>query len=54
MEPRYKVIMISMGGTEIDTGVEGTYAECEDWCNAMGWEACPDGGFVWDLEIEEI
>ena len=46
--------MISMGGTEIDTGVEGTYAECEDWCNAMGWEACPDGGFVWDLEIEEI
>lgn len=53
METRYKVIMCAQTAT-IDTGVEGTYAECEDWCEAMNWEACPDGGFVWDLEIEEI
>lgn len=49
----YKVMMVSMGGTEVDTGVRGSFKECNEWCELMGWEACPDGGYVWDLEIDE-
>lgn len=53
MGSRYKVVMCAQIA-KVDTGIEGSYAEREEWCEAMGWEASPDGGFVWDLEIEEV
>lgn len=30
-----------------------TEKEAEECCEFYGWEIAPDGGFVWDLEIEE-
>lgn len=49
----YKIIMYSMGGTE-ETMYSGLPEEeairiCEDY----GWQVSPDGGYVWDLDIEE-
>lgn len=49
----YKIVMTSWGGTRLDmyTGLteKNAVAICEDY----GWTVCPDGGYVWDLEIEE-
>ncbi len=49
----YKIVMTSWGGTR-HTMYEGlTYREAEKICDGYGWEIAPDGGYVWDLEIEE-
>lgn len=49
----YRIVMTSLGGTRrpMYTGLseENAIEICEDF----GWVACPDGGYVWDLEIEE-
>lgn len=52
---RYRVIA-EAGTVEKDLGVEGTYEECERWCDEYDWKWVPDGpgGFEWDLAIEEI
>ena len=31
-----------------------TEQEAIDCCESYGWEVAPDGGFVWDLEIDEV
>ena len=49
----FKVVMCSMA-LRRDTGITGSFEECLSWCEDMGWIACPDGGFEWDLEIEEV
>ena len=49
----FKVVMCSMGGTKKDMYTGKTYKEALEICEFYGWEACPDGGYVWDLEIEE-
>lgn len=52
---RYKVVAYA-GTVERDMGIEGTYEECEQWCDAYDWVYCPDGpgSFEWDLEVEEL
>lgn len=30
------------------------YEEAVAICEYYGWQISPDGGFVWDLEIEEM
>lgn len=49
----YKIIMVSMGGTERDMYTGLAEKEAVEICENLGWIACPDGGYEWDLEIEE-
>ena len=49
----YKVVMCSMGGTRQDMYTGLSYDEAFDICENFGWIACPDGGYVWDLDIVE-
>lgn len=51
---KYKVIMRS-GTVKRDLFVQRTHEEAYEICEDYGWEFAPDGegGFVWDLEIEE-
>lgn len=51
---KYKVVMESWGGTKHDMYTNLTYAEALEICEGYGWEVAPDGGYVWDLAIEEI
>lgn len=30
------------------------YEEAVEICEYYGWQISPDGGFAWDLEIEEM
>lgn len=52
MEKKYKVVM-SCGSLCKDTGIEGTYEECEEFCESLEWVSRPEYGLEWDLEIEE-
>lgn len=50
----YQVIMRSWGGIRrpyID-GFE-TFEDATSWCQDHNWEL-NDGGYIWDLEIEEV
>ena len=49
----FKIVMVSMGSTRKDMYTGLTYDEANDLCESYGWEVAPDGGYVWDLEIEE-
>lgn len=49
----YKIVMTSMGSTRVDMFTGLTYDNAVEICENYGWVACPDGGYVWDLEIEE-
>ena len=51
---KYKVIMKSWGGTVRDMYTNLTYQEAHEICEDYGWEVAPDGGYVWDLDIEEV
>ena len=50
----YKVIMSSWGGTKQDMYTGLTYDEALEICKDYDWQVAPDGGYVWDLEIEEM
>ena len=50
----YKIVMVSMGGTRRDMFTDLSYENALELCESYGWMACPDGGYVWDLEIEEM
>lgn len=50
----FKIVMTSLGGTKRDMYTDLTYEEAYAICEDFGWEADPTGGYVWDLEIEEI
>ena len=50
----YKIVMMSMGGTKTDMFTKLSYTEAIEICEDYGWEVeSPNGGYVWDLEIEE-
>ena len=52
-EKTYRVVMTSWGGTR-RTMYDGlSYFEAEEICDGYGWSVAPDGGYIWDLEIEE-
>ena len=48
----YKIIMRA-GRVKKDMYTNLTEDEAVEICEDYGWEVAPDGGFVWDLEIEE-
>ena len=48
-----KIVMVSMGGTRRDMYGGLTEKDAVEICESMDWVACPDGGYVWDLEIED-
>lgn len=50
---QYKIQMVSLGGTRRDMYTGLTEEEAIEICESFGWEACPDGGYVWDLDIVE-
>lgn len=49
----YKIVMTSMGGTRQDMFTGLSFQNAQEICDDYGWEVAPDGGYVWDLEIEE-
>ena len=49
----FKIVMCSLGGTRRDMYTGLTEEEAIEICEDFGWTACPDGGYVWDLEIVE-
>ena len=49
----YKIVMTSWGGTRCDMFTDLSYEEAYELCESYGWQASPNGGYVWDLEIEE-
>ena len=49
----YKIVMRSWGGTRRDMYTGLTEKEAFDICESYNWVASPDGGYIWDLEIEE-
>ena len=51
---QYKVVMRSWGGVKRDMYVNLTRAEAMEICEDYDWQVAPDGGYVWDLEIEEM
>ena len=52
-KPTHRVIA-SAGRVE-KVLMEGSYADCEFFCDDFNWEWSEvPGGFVWDLEVEEI
>jgi hypothetical protein len=48
----YKIVMTA-GRIHRDMYTGLTEEEATEICEGYGWEVAPDGGFVWDLEIEE-
>ena len=49
----FRVVAKSWGGTKWTVTEDLTEAEAVDFCDSYGWTLCPDGGYIWDLEIEE-
>lgn len=49
----YKIVMTSWGGTRRDMFHRMSYDEALEMCEFYNWVVCPDGGYEWDLEIEE-
>ena len=49
---KYKVIMVARS-VKKDMYLNLSYEEALAICEDFNWECAPDGGFVWDLEIEE-
>lgn len=49
----YRIIMVSLGGTKRTMYTGLTEEVAVEICENLGWTACPDGGYEWDLEIEE-
>ena len=50
----YKIVMVSWGGIRHDMFTDLTYQNAFELCEDYNWVACPDGGYEWDLEIEEM
>ena len=50
---RFNVIAKSWGGTKCPVLVGLTEKEAVEFCEENNWQLCPDGGYVWDLVIEE-
>ena len=50
---KFKIVMKSMS-IKRDMYTDMTYEDALEVCEGYGWEVAPDGGFVWDLEIEEM
>lgn len=49
----FRVVMKSWGGTK-ETLFDGlSEDDAVEICDFYNWEYSPDGGYVWDLEIEE-
>ena len=50
----YKIVM-SAGSVKQDMMRGLTREQAEEICDGYGWEISPDGdgGFVWDLDVEE-
>ena len=45
--------VIAIGGGVWKVLMEGTYAECEQFCDDHDWQWSEEpGGFVWELEVE--
>lgn len=51
---KYKIVMKSWGGVQRDMFVGLSEVEAIEICEDYSWQAAPDGGYVWDLEIEEM
>lgn len=49
----FKIVMTSWGGTRRDMFTGLSEKDAVEICEGYGWEVAPDGGYVWDLEIEE-
>ena len=50
---RFKIQMVSLGGTRRDMYTGLTEEEAIEICESYGWEVDPEGGYVWDLDIVE-
>lgn len=50
----YKIMIKSWGGTRETLLESMTYGEALEFCEANDWVMCFDGGYVWDLIIEEM
>lgn len=48
----YKIVM-EAGTVKKDMYTNLSRKEAVEICENYGWEVAPDGGFVWDLVIEE-
>ena len=53
MNMTYRIVMTSWGGTRKEMFSGLTYKEALEICEGYNWTVCPDGGYEWDLEIEE-
>ena len=51
--PRYKILLVSWGGTVREYASGLTYNDAFEICEQSNWICCPDGGYEWDMEIEE-
>jgi hypothetical protein len=51
-KPTFKIVMVA-GRIKRDMYTGLDEATANEICEEYGWEVAPDGGFVWDLEIEE-
>ena len=53
---RWKIVMVSWGGIKKDFMTDLTSkAEAAEICEGYDWVYEPeDGGYLWDLEIEEM
>ena len=52
--PRYKILLVSWGGTVRVYASGLTYNDAFEICEQSNWICCHDGGYEWDMEIEEV
>lgn len=50
----YKIVMTSWGGTRRDMFTDLTYENALELCESYDYVVCSDGGYEWELEIEEM
>lgn len=53
MKKLYKIMVESWGGTRQLYMECLSYEEALEICESYNWEICLDGGYIWDMVIDE-
>lgn len=49
----YKIMLESWGGTRKVLIEDMSYDDALEFCESYNWEYCMDGGYIWDMIIDE-
>lgn len=49
----YKIMLESWGGTRKVLIEDMSYDDALEFCESYNWEYCMNGGYIWDMIIDE-